>query len=307
MLVALSVIMALGALYLPVLGIAFALLYALPLIVLVVRHGLRWGILASIVSGVLMAALIEPMIALRMVLSFAPAGLALGLGFRRKWGGVRTFVLALFASVIAKVATLALLFAVTGINPLHMELELVQQTFDASFQTYEEMGVDAATLDASRAEFAAGLQFVSMLLPLVVLFMGVLDTAVGYFVGGRVLRRLGHETPALPPFAEWRLPQVFLYVFGFALVGLYWGITRDIQPLYQAALNLNMLAIFAGLIEGLSLMSCVMDRYQLSRFVRVPIYAFVLLNGVLMQILAFTGLFDMLFDYRRRFGGADRK
>ena len=35
---------------------------------------------------------------------------------------------------------------------------------------------------------------------------------------------------------------------------------------------------------------------------RVCLYAFVLLGGVLVQILAFTGLFDMLFDYRRRFG-----
>lgn len=305
MLVALSVVMALGALCLPVVGVILALLYALPILVLVVRHGMRWAVMAAAASAVLMAALIEPMVSLRMAISFTPTGLALGIGFRRRWGGVRVFVLALAVSILAKLAALGLLFAVTGVNPLNMELEAVQQTFDASFQMYEGMGVSGEAIDKSRAQIGEGLQFVSMLLPLVVAMMGLLDTAIGYFAGGRVLRRLGHETPALPPFAAWRLPQVFLYVFGFALVGLYWGTTRDIKMLYQAALNLNMLAIFAGMIEGLSLMSYVMDRYRLSRLIRVPIYAMVVLNGTLAQILAFAGLFDMLFDYRRRFGKKD--
>ena len=303
MLVALSVVLALLGVYLPVLGILFILIWALPIIVLVVRHGLRWGVMAVASSGVLMAILIEPMLALRMAISFGTVGLMLGMGFRKGWSGTRVLVLTLAVSILAKLAALGLLFAVTGMNPLHLELDVLQQSFETSFQMYEAMGMDAAAIDKSRAEMAAGLQFVALLLPLVVVMMGLMDTAIGYFLGGRVLHRLGHDTPALPPFSEWRLPQAFLYVFGFALVGLYWGTTREIQPLYQAALNLNMLALFAGIVEGLSLMRYVMGRYQLSVFVRAALYAFVLFNGVLVQILAFTGLFDMLFDYRRRFGG----
>ena len=64
---ALTVILALAAVYLPVVGMAAALVWALPIIVLVVRHGLRWGIMAVLVSGIIMALLIEPMISLRMV------------------------------------------------------------------------------------------------------------------------------------------------------------------------------------------------------------------------------------------------
>ena len=93
-----------------------------------------------------------------------------------------------------------------------------------------------------------------------------------------------------------------MYLLGFALVGIYWGGSREIQPLYQAAFNLNMVAMGAGVIQGLSLMSYVMDRFRVGKVMRICLYAFVLLGGVLMQILAFTGLFDMLFDYRRRFG-----
>ena len=152
MLVALSVVMALGALCLPVVGVILALLYALPILVLVVRHGMRWAVMAAAASAVLMAALIEPMVSLRMAISFTPTGLALGIGFRRRWGGVRVFVLALAVSILAKLAALGLLFAVTGLNPLNMELEAVQQTFDASFKMNEVKCMSREAIKKSRAQ-----------------------------------------------------------------------------------------------------------------------------------------------------------
>ena len=290
---ALTVILALAAVYLPVVGVVASLVWAIPVTVLVVRHGLRWGAMAVLVSGVIMALLIEPTISLRMVLSFGPTGLVLGYAFRRRWSGAQAFV----ASVAGKLLTFGLLFLLTSVNPLNMQMDVMQQSFDETFAVYEQMGMDKAAIEASRAQVQEALTYLNLLLPFVVGVMGLLDAAVAYIVG-----RLGESVPQLPPFAEWRLPQFFLYLLGFALVGIYWGGSREIQPLYQAAFNLNMVAMGAGVIQGLSLMSYVMDRFRVGKVMRICLYAFVLLGGVLMQILAFTGLFDMLFDYRRRFG-----
>ena len=110
-----------------------------------------------------------------------------------------------------------------------------------------------------------------------------------------------HEPAQLPPFADWRLPKAFAYLFGFAMVGLYWGGTRQIDWLYQASLNADMLALFAGLIQGLALMATVMNKFKVRGFWRWLFYLLILVNGLFAQILAFTGLFDMVFDYRRRF------
>lgn len=307
LLTALTVVLAMAAFYLPIVGIAAALLWALPVIVLVVRHGLRWGIMAVFAAGVIMAVLIEPLLSLRMVISFAPAGLLLGYGFRRAWPGAKTFGLALFSSIVGKLLALALIFAVTAVNPLNMEMEAVRETFAQTFQLYESAGVDPETLAKSREEIQAGLDMLKLLLPLLVILMGLFDTAVGYLVGTRVLRRLGHAVPQLPPFAKWRLPAGFLYLFGFSLVGLYWGGAHDIPWLYQISLNGDMLAIFAGLVQGLSLTHCLMRHYKLSLFVRTAIYVMLLLNSFLAQLVALTGLMDMLFDYRRRFARRDEK
>lgn len=307
LLTALAVVLAMAAFYLPVVGIVAALLWALPVLVLVVRHGLRWGVLAVLAAGVIMAILIEPLLSLRMVVSFAPAGLVLGYGFRRAWPGIKAFGLALSASILGKLLALGLIFAVTAVNPLAMEMDTVRETFAQTFQLYESAGVDPETLAKSREEVQAGIDMLGMLLPLLVIMMGLFDTVAGYWLGTRVLRRLGHAVPQLPPFAQWRLPSGFLYLFGFSLVGLYWGGAHDIPWLYQLSLNGDMLAIFAGLVQGLSIAHCLMRHYKLSLFVRAAIYVIVLLNSFLAQLVALTGLMDMLLDYRRRFARRDEK
>lgn len=299
---ALTVILAMAAAYLPVIGMVAALVWALPVVVLIVRHGLRWGVMSVLVSGVIMALLLEPMLSLRMVLSFGPTGLMLGYAFRHQWSGAHAFGMTLVASVVGKLLTFGLLFLVTSVNPLNMQMDVMQQSFDQTFAVYEQMGLDKNAIAASKAQISEAMTYLNLLLPFIVGVMGLLDAGVAYIVSSRVLRRLGETVPQLPPFAEWRLPQFFLYLLGFALVGIYWGGSREIQPLYQAAFNLNMVAMGAGVIQGLSLMSYAMDRFRVGRVMRMFFYAFVLLGGVLVQILAFTGLFDMLFDYRRRFG-----
>ena len=300
LLAALTVALALAAVYLPVLGMVALVCWPLPIIVLVVRRGLRYGIMAVLVSAVLMAMLIEPLLSLRLVLSFGLTGLVLGYGFHRGWSGTRVFAAGFASSVAAKLLAIALLFWVTAINPFQMQLDMLSQAFDASFQLYSELGIDAASLSQSREQVEQGLHVVSLLLPLIVVIMGLIDTVVGFALGGRILRRLGTEVPSLPPFAEWRLPPALLYVFGFALVGLYWGSSRDVTWLYELSLNAEVLAILAGPVQGLSLPPCVIHHFRLATFFRIVIYVLVLMNGVLAQILAFTGLVDMVFDYRRR-------
>ena len=147
---------------------------------------------------------------------------------------------------------------------------------------------------------------VNMLLPLILVLMGLMDTVLNYVIATRVMKRLGISVKQMPPFSQWRLPQGFIYLMGFALVGLYWGGTREIQFLYEVSLNANMLALMAGLVQGISLLVCLGNHYHVSRLLKGLVILLVLTNGYLLQIVAFTGLFDMAFDYRRRFGKMNR-
>ena len=305
-LTALTVIMTLIAVYLPLMGMVAALFWAVPIVLLVVRHGLRWGIMAALVTGVIMAILIDPMLSIRMIIAFAPTGLVLGYGFRRGWPGTRIFVMSLAASVLAKTLSLALVFAMTSVNPLAFQMDGMQEAFDETFALYGSLGMDQAAIDEAKGQVSEAMSIVSMLMPMVLVTTGLLDTAVDYMISSRIMRRLGISVEQFPPFREWRFPQAFLYLMGFALVGLYWGGTREIQLLYEISLNANMLALMAGLVQGLSLLAYVGNRYHLSLLLKGLLFLLVFANGFLLHIVAFTGLFDMAFDYRQRFDGTRR-
>lgn len=304
---ALSVVLALMAVYLPLAGFLLVLVWPLPLVVLVVRHGLRWGFMATIAAGILVGLLVEPMLSLRLVLAFAPAGLLLGWAFSKQFSGVRTYLLTLGAAIAGQLLAVTLLFWVTDINPLTEQVEILQSSFDTSLQMYAEMGMSEDTLVQSRSDIEQGMRALNYLFPLVFIIMGLLYATVAYAAGGRVLKRLGHSVPQFPPFHEWRLPQGFLYLFGFALVGLYWGGTREILWLYQISLNANVLAIMAGFLQGIVLVHCLMRHYHVRVALRTVCYVFILMNPFLAQMVAMTGLIDMLFDYRQRFSARNQK
>ena len=91
-----------------------------------------------------------------------------------------------------------------------------------------------------------------------------------------------------------------IYIFGFALVGLYWGSTREIELLQQASLNAYVLCTLAGFIQGTAVLSK-LTRNRLSRWIFWMIIVFVFVNGTISQLVSIFGLFDILLDYRRRF------
>lgn len=301
LLAAITVVMALIGVYIPLLGTVAVLMWPLPILVLIVRHGLKWGLMAVFVAGVLTAALVEPAVSLRLALAFAPGGIALGLGFRNNWSSVRTLTTGIAASMAAKLAAFALLFALTGIEPFSTQFDVMESSFDQTIEMYRSMGMSEEQIGEVQDNLTQNLSLMRLLLPLVVVIMGLMDTALNYFLGSKVLRRLGHEVKTLPPFVEWRLPPVFVYVFGFSLVGLYWGSTRSLDFLYQASLNLVMFSTFAGLLQGLSVYSYASRHFRWPTFFSMAFITFVMLSGFLVRLLALVGLFDMVLDYRTRY------
>ena len=305
-LAAVMVVLAVVAVYVPLLGILAVLLWPLPAAILIVRHGFRWGVMSVVVAALLTSVLIEPTVGLRLAVAFGPVGLALGVGFRRGHSAARLVTTTMAVSIAAKFAGLAIVFSLTGMEPFSGQLAAMEESFGEVSAMYESVGMSEAQIAAARDTFTQNIAMVRLLLPLVVVTMGLLDTMANFWALGKLLARLGQSVPPLPPFREWRLPAAFFYIFGFSLLGLYWGSTRDLPLLYQVSLNLNMAMTIAGLIEGASLYEFVTRRYGWPRLVTTLALFFIVFNSFLMPILVFTGLLDTVFDYRKRYFRASK-
>ena len=306
LLAALTVILSLAAIYLPILGAFVEFFCAIPIAVLTVRQGFKFGAAAVAVSFVLLLMFTGPIQAVRMTLSFGLCGLVLGQCLSRGLSAVQCFIPVLITGFLAQIVSVAMLAIVAGVDVVEQDMKLVRDSFTQSFEVYESMGVDPQVINQSKQLVEPIVQLIAVLTPIILFFVALVNTVGTYILSKLIFKKLRMKfAEPMPPFTQWRFPVAFLYLAAFSALGLYWGETRQISVLYFIAFNGLVFAAIVGLIQGFSLMSYLADRYKVSKFVRRIVFVIFILNIFCLQVVAVTGLFDMIFDYRKHLERSD--
>lgn len=300
LLVAITVILGLATVYVPILGMLVEFFCAVPLAVLTARQGAGKGFTALVVTFILLSMLISPVLSIRLVLSFGICGVALGWCVRKNFGAARIFLTTLIVASAAQVLTLILLIIIMDINLVETQIEMVRESFNESFAMYENMGVDQARINDAKNQVEPALQTLAFLMPTLLMLSALINSVAVWLTAHWIFPKLQMKIPTLPAFAEWRFPALFFYSAIIGGLGMYWGFTRGWTEIYEVSLNLLIISAFVGLMQGLSLLSAIFDRYKISKFMRRVLYVLLLLNMFFIQLIAITGLIDMLFDYRKR-------
>ena len=297
---AIAVVLGLISVYVPVIGIIVEFFLAVPIAVITVRQGTGKGFSALIVSFLLLSMFSGPLLAARIALSFSVCGLIMGYCLRKNFGAVKLFFATLVTAFIAQIIAVLMLTAVLGIDVMGTQLDMVKESFDESFKMYETMGVAKVEIDEARAQLEPTIKLLSYLMPTLLLLMALINTVACYLTAHWIFPKLQIKIPGMPPFNEWRFPIIFLYITAFAMIGIYWGGTREWNFLYTVSVNAVIFAMGFGLVQGFSLLSYLADKYNISKFFRRVIFIILILNFMFLEIVAFTGLFDMAFDYRKK-------
>lgn len=301
LLVAITVILGFVSFSVPIIGMLIEFFCAVPLAVLTVRQGAGKGLTALVVSFLLLTLLISPIPAIRLVLGFGICGVVLGWCIRKNFGAVRIFFMVLVVSSAAQFFILVILIVVLDVNLIDVQIEMLRESFAESFAMYESMGVDEARISEAKAQVEPALETLLLLMPTLIMVSSVINAAATWLTAHWIFPKLQLKIPSLPPFAEWRFPVLFFYTAIIGGLGMYWGITRGWTEIQEISLNLMTVSMIIGFLQGFALLSAVFDRYKVSKLVRRFLYAIFVLNLFLLQLVAITGLIDMIFDYRKRF------
>ena len=298
-LTAVAILFAFVSTYVPVIGAFVNLIWPLPIILLGVRHGYKWALLTTAAVGALVALLLHPLQAVSIVVGFGLIGVVLGHALRAQYSPLKTLLIGGAASLVSKAALLGIGFLITGVSPFFDQADLAGKALEQSLEFYQMMGLQGAQLNEMKETMAKLGEMIKMILPAGLLMAALVDTYINYLAARLVLRKLGHVTPDFPVFSRWRLPNLFAYCFVVALVMLYWGQSREIQLLKTVAVNLQVISSAFLFLQGLSLTVFLLQRYQVSRFLRWLLLFFIITNGFLTQVLVLAGAFDMVLDYRK--------
>jgi len=305
LLVAITVILGLVTVYVPLIGMFLEFFCAVPLAVLTARQGAGKGLTALFVACILLSMLISPVLAIRLALSFGFCGVALGWCVRKNFNAVRIFFTTLVVASAAQVVSIGILIAIMDVNIIETQIEVVRESFNESFALYESLGVDKNQIAESKKQVEPALQAMIYLMPTVIMLTALINAVAAYLTAQWIFPKLQMKIPQLPPFAQWKLPSLFFYTAIIGGLGLYWGFTRGWTEIYETSLNLLIISGIIGLVQGFSLLSFIFDRYKISKLMRRFFYVIIILNMFLLQIVAITGLLDMLFDYRKKFFNKD--
>lgn len=298
-LAALTVIVGAAGLVVPPVGI---LLAPLPIMLVVIRWGLRTAILASVVAGLILFQLFGPLGALSIVAAFAPLGLGLGWGIRRT---VRAQVTILVGAAAFLVSIVAMFGVVTFV--LHQDLvghftRSQVQAAQAALAVGQRLGAPQERMAELRQVIKVLPQMVRALFPIAIPLGALVWAYLCYATARTVLRRVGHELPGVPPILTWRVPlrlaSVLLWVSaGLSLIGLRMPAAR------YAALDAMFVNFFVFGFQGALVGMTWMNRRQIPRVTQVTagIFLFFLSSESLLPVvaLAVLGMLDTWFDYRR--------
>lgn len=299
LLAAITIILSIFALYVPVIGMFASLVWPVPIVILGIRHGLRTSILATVVSGLIVSMLEGPTQAFTVILGFGLIGIVMGWAINRGFTPAKVMLASSVASLLSKILLVLLTLAIMGINPLTEEIAIMRETTEYVTNIYKGLGLGPDKVESITGTFDRMYDLLALAIPAILVMGAVIDAFLNYIVAKMVLSRLGQKLEDFIPMRLWRFPAytVFLFLLGVLLTMLeqYWP--REI--LSSIGLNLQMIFYFAFLIEGLSLTAYYLAKYNVPKGLRVLAVFMIFFNPLISQIVIWAGMFDILFNFRQ--------
>jgi uncharacterized protein YybS (DUF2232 family) len=296
-----AVLLSLLSAYLPVFGVFIKLFWPVPIILIVVRHGLKLGVLSVAVSGILIAVLLHPLSAISMVVGFGLTGIVMGWCFKQQMNSIMTLIYGSAAALVSNISMYAMAFLFFNINPLTMNTEAIKSAMPMAIEFYQKMGMDQATIDMMSTSMDQALVLVSVIIPAMIILTGAVECYINFIAARAILRRVGHAVGEFPPLKYWDFPKYIILGWSLCLAawlgGAHYFGTQALT--YKFGFNGFVLFSIGLFLQGLANVSFYLGKYNVSRFLRIAIGFLIITNGLLSYIVVFAGTADLFYNFRQ--------
>jgi uncharacterized protein YybS (DUF2232 family) len=309
MMVAISVILGVASTVIPFFG---SLLFPLPIIILIMRRGIRIGIIAFIATFLLMTIFVSLPFALVTIIAYGFIGVFFGYCFRMRkkplfilWGGILVAAI----GIITAFLILPLFFAGLPTADFANQISgVVEQTIE----TANKQGGLANILSGETTveEFAAQMKkVVTIIIPAGLVMSGIAISFLLYIISGAIFRRLRFDIPRLPNFSEWRLAWPFLLGLMAGIVAVILGPNYDIG--WLTSIGIGLMVVFGIIIgiNGSALLYWLLKHWDVSGFIKlIFIVVLIWLSQIaFLFLIVFVGFIEPLYDFRTKIGGMLKK
>ncbi|VFU12138.1 conserved membrane hypothetical protein [anaerobic digester metagenome] len=297
----LIVLAGLAGLYLPFLATLATICLPLPLILLVIRTDIRYGLAGLAAAGLILTVLSsEPVMTLVLIVSYGVLGILYGLLFKNRMSSWKVFVTGIIGSVVLALMSAAVIYLVNGENIFVLNEEARQAALQWLAANQGSMTLNDLPAGWQEEFTNKILDVLELLIPGQYIITTAASAAVTYFLARVALKRFDFPLPPafeltriyLPWYSVWGL----IAGLGLTLAGDYFG-----MPL-AAKIGKNILFIlfYVYLALGLSVGAYFFRKLKVAMLIKLT-FLFLAILYIPFSLLVFLllGVVDTLVNLRR--------
>ena len=286
---------------LPVFSFLTVPLCVVPIVIISVRYGFKYGFLTAVTAGLLVAILVEPLSAISLFLVVLFLGLSQGVSIRRNFSIPGVILAGLAGAMVAIVLIAFLVYFLNGVNLFSEQVRLFEESIAIQEQLSLSYGLSAEEIATQQRFLNQIVESFSRVLPASIVVLSGWISAVCCFISSRVLKRLRLKLPKNVSFKMLQMPWFFSWGYLLGLAALLFYNWFGVYSETASMVGMNLLIIFGIIffIQGLAIIFYFFEKYKLSFPAKALFFLLALFIQVMFQGLTWLGLFDTWFNYRK--------
>ena len=275
---------------------------AVPITVLTARQGIYAGISGSVVIGILLVMMYDPVVALSDVVMFGFSAVAAGYMIRKNWNASRTI---LASALFFSLGLGLILYAYVSIGGIDVFNTISQGLDQASTMIKERavtMKLPQEDIDIQVDMIRAVKDTIAKTKPAILISYGFIIATINFFIARPILKRSGTHVADMVKFKDFRLPSSILP--GILLIVVLTFATDYIGYVDKDIIFINLVLIFNYVFafQGASTLTFLTVERGGNVEKRAVIVIFATILSVLffgLQVLSILGLMDATIDIRK--------
>lgn len=288
-----TILMLIGIYYLP-----WAIfLYPILFVILGVRYGMNYAILALIVSTFSIGLMVDMISGIFILIAFAPLSISLIHTIKMRKNSLVVLSVSAIVFLISIVFIMSIMKNMTGVSIINQLEDAFNQVINYRIEILKDTGLTKNEILEVKDFLENQSEYILLITPSIVMVFSLVIAYLNYLLSSLSLRKLGYGIVSIPKFSRFKLPNNIL--LGTAIMFLGAFIIKKLQLFYYETILINITVIISFLffIQGLAVIDYKLIKRNLKTIPRI------LIGGLLIipfgGFLPFVGVLDTIFDLRK--------
>jgi len=291
-------VLLLASVWIPIAGPFFSLLTPLPFLYYSAKLGVSQAVKLTCVSILvtgLIAAITRQSQLIFLCFEFSVLGLILSEIFRRKMSIGTSVLLGTCLLLLMGLLVLAVAGLRKNLGPLEMVYAYLLESLEETARIYTQVGADPEKAGAFQEYLKVLKEVVALIYPSLMIVGSAFVVWLNVIMSRPLFIKRNLEVPDFGALDRWQSPE--LMVWGLIAAGF--SLFLSFSPLRLVAVNALVIMLAIYFFHGLSVLLFYLNKYRVPPWMRVGVYALIVLQQILVVGVTMAGLFDQWIDLRR--------